>query len=209
MSMEGGGRVSPIRPQMAVTGAAGRRSPDRACEPAGALQGAGGPVSDRSRARVRALVLWGALAAVLLALALGASLQQGLLGGHSAASPALRFGAASHPRGTPRTRGGAPRASGAARAGARTGLGIAGRRRARAITPLALGAGAYGAANAAQRMTLRFDRSGVALASATARVDLSVRAAGYGGSLRAPWPGSAPRKANRVAYSHPASANGM
>ena len=201
--MEGGGTVSPTRPQMAsrvrrAIGLAG------ALEPAGALQGAGGPVSDRVSLRVRALLLWGALAAVLLALALGASLQQGLLGGHSATSPALRFGVASHAKraSAPYARRGA-KGLGSLPALARGPVSESLGAEDRAYHATALGAGAYGAANPAQRMTLRFDRSGVALASATARVDLSLRAAGYGNSLR-PLGQVAPRaKANRVAYSHP------
>ena len=72
--------------------------------------------------------------------------------------------------------------------------------------PLALGGGAYTAANPAQRMTLRFDRSGVALAPRSrTRVDLSVRAAGYGNSLRALGQVTPPREGQpgRVLASRP------
>ena len=123
--MEGGVTVSAIRAQMAsrvrrTIGLAG------ALEPAGALHGAGGPVSDRGSLRVRALVLWGALAAVLLALALGASLQRGPARWtlRDEFGPALRRGLARQARDRLALRATARRQGSwePARAGARTGL---------------------------------------------------------------------------------------
>ena len=204
MSREGGARVSAIGAEAAsrirrATGLAG------ALQPASALQGAGGgPASDRGALRLRALALCGALAALLLALALAASLHEGLLAGRTAASPALRFGVASHAkRGTASREPRGAKGLGSLPALARGPVSEALGAQDRAYHAKSLSGGAYAAVNPAQRMTLRFDRSGVALSSVTTRVGLSLRAAGYGSSLRTLGQVAPRAKANHVAYSHP------
>ncbi len=147
---------------------------------------------------LRAGVSWRALvAAAVLALLLAAALWQGLAGERSSVAPAAHFHASSHLRSRP---------SAQERKGLSTlPLGAQG--------PIsqALGAenpayrigafkGGFAASSPAQRLSSRFARSGVALSSGGTHVGLSLRAVGYGSSLRA-LGAVAPRvKAGHVVY---------
>jgi phosphodiesterase/alkaline phosphatase D-like protein len=150
-------------------------------EAAGALQSANGGLSERGL-RATAAVSWHALlAAALLALALGAALYEGLSGGRSSVAPAARLHAATqlHP----------------GAASHKKGLGLSSLPLA-AQGPISQALGAdspayrvsasrtgFAAASPAQRLALRFDRSGVSINSGASHVGLSLRAAGYGSTL--------------------------
>ena len=120
-----------------------------------------GAVSERG-SRTRAIVPWHSLlAAALLSLALGAALYEGLAGGRSTVAPAARLRASSHLR-----PGASPHKKGL------SSLPLA----AQGPISQALGAespayrvsasrGGFAAASPAQRLRLRFDRSGVSLSS--------------------------------------------
>ncbi len=60
--------------------------------------------------------------------------------------------------------------------------------------------GGFAAVNPAQRLDARYDRAGVSVSAGATRVGLSLRAVGYGASLRALAPATPGAKANRVVY---------
>jgi hypothetical protein len=62
--------------------------------------------------------------------------------------------------------------------------------------------GGYRAVNPAQHLHMRFTRAGISLASGPLRLDLRLRAVGYGGELRALPDVSPSAKDNHVSYSH-------
>ena len=138
--------------------------------------------------RARAVVLWRALAATaLLSLALGAVLFQGVAGERSSL---------------------APRSGGFSRHGLLS-LPLA----AQGPVSAALGAdnpayrisasnGGFAAANSAQRLSLRFGRSGLAVSSGATEVGLRLRAMGYGSSLSALGDVAPRADGNRVTYTH-------
>jgi trimeric autotransporter adhesin len=64
-------------------------------------------------------------------------------------------------------------------------------------------AGFFGAANPAQRLQERFSASGAVINNGKMRLGLSLRAVGYGGSVRALAPVSPTASANRVTYTYP------
>ncbi len=136
----------------------------------------------------RVLVSWRALAAAaLLSIVLGAALVQLLAGEHSPAAPVARSGGLSH-KGL-------------------LGLPLA----AQGPVSAALGADdpayrvsaskrGFAGASPAQRLSFRFDRSGVSLDSGATHLRLSLRAVGYGTSLRALGTVAPLVKGNRVVY---------
>ena len=141
-------------------------------------------------ARLPMAVWWRApAAAALLSIVLGAALVQVLAGERSSVAPVARSGGFSH-KGL-------------------LGLPLA----ARGPVSAALGAsdpayrvsaskGGFAAASPAQRLSLRFDRSGVALDSGATHLRLSLRAVGYGTSLRALGTVAPLVRGNRVVYAH-------
>ncbi len=152
--------------------------------------GDGTALASRSVAPLRAL-----LVAALLSLMLGAALYEGLAGEHPSVA-ALRFRAASHLR-----------------------AGASSRRKGLSSLPLAaqgpvseaLGAddpayrvrasgGGLGAVSPAQQLSANFGRSGVSVSSGTTWLDLSLRAVGFGASLRTLGQVAPRVKANRVSY---------
>ena len=162
------------------------------------------PVRVASRRLSRRVVL----AASLLSLALAAAaLYVGLVAQRHSGAPVARLGASSRLR--PGAASGA-RASRASHAKGLSSLPAA----ARGPVSEALGAEdpAYRArlrragsrpTSPAQHLRLRFQPSGVSLSSGTARVGLSLRAAGYGSSLKALAEVAPSAKGNRVTYAHP------
>ena len=138
---------------------------------AGALKTSNGLVSDQLAARARVAVSWRALvAAALLSLALGAVLFQGVAGERSSVAPAVRSGGFSHKSllSLPlAAQGPVSQAMGAENPAYR----------------ISASKGGFAAASPAQRLSLRFDRSGVSLSSGATQVGLSLQAVGYGTSL--------------------------
>src|SRR5271165_6724843 len=152
--------------------------------------GDGTALASRSVVPLRAVVV-----AALLSLALGAALYEGLAGERPSVA-AARFRAASHLR-----------------------AGASSRRKGLSSLPLAaqgpvseaLGAddpayrvraagGGLAATSPAQHLSASFDRSGVTVSSGAAWVDLSLRAVGFGASLRTLGEVAPRVKANRVSY---------
>jgi FG-GAP repeat len=172
-------------------------------ESVAALQTANGSVSGRVAPGAGALASWRALvAAALLSMALGAGLYETFARQHSAVTPAARVGASE--RGLART----SLHKRALHGKGLSSLSLA----AQGPVSQALGAdssayrvsafnGGFAAASPAQRLGLRFDRSGVSLSSGVTHVGLSLRAIGYGASLRALGSVAPRMKANRVLYS--------
>jgi hypothetical protein len=152
------------------------------CE-AGALTGVLRPSIQGTQRRAVAGILIALLILLALSGVLGAS-------GHSAPAPAARARGLSH--------GSLLSVPLAARAPVSATLGAA----SSAYRVSAARAG-FAAASPAQHLNVRFASSGIAVASGTTRLDLSLRAAGYGASLTA-LGASVPRaRANRVAYEYP------
>ncbi len=136
----------------------------------------------------RVAVPWrSVLLTALLLLLLGAAVRQGLAGEHSTVAPPVRPGASPH-SGLSRlpltAQGPISAALGADSAAYRVG---------------AVGRG-FVAASPAQRLSVRFDRSGISLNSGETQLGLSLRAVGYGTSLGALGPVAPRLKANRVLY---------
>ena len=126
------------------------------------------------------------LAAALLALALGAVFTGSLAGRRSSVAPAVRSGSVTHEGllSLPLTAQGP--VSGA--------MG--------ADNPYRVSAsnGGFAAASPAQRLSVRFDRSGVSLSSGGTHVGLSLQAVGYGATLSALGTVAPGAKGNRVLY---------
>ena len=157
-----------------------------------------GAAASWSTLAASATVPWRALvAAALLSALLGVALWQGLAGRHSSVAPAAHFHASSHLRSRPsaQERKGLSTLPAGAQGPISQALG--------AENPAyRVGAfkGGFAASNPAQRLSSRFDRSGVALSSGGTHVGLSLRAVGYGSSLRALGEVAPRVKANRVFY---------
>ena len=192
------------------------RSSTGAAGSAGVLQLAGSPAGAPALGPGRRLSSRALLAGALLCLALGVALYAALSGGSSPAvggpfsvDHALRAGASTRRPGAS-TR--LPRGSARAHATSHDTKGLSSLP-AMAQGPVseALGAerpaywarpaaGGFSAASAAQHLRARFYRNGVSFSSGAAQLALSLRAVGYGESLRA-LPAVAPlAKANRVSY---------
>ena len=137
---------------------------------------------------VRAAVSWRALViAALLSVLLGAALSESLAGERSSVAPAVRSGGFSHK--------GLLSLPLAAQGPVSAALGADDR-------AYRVGAwkGGFAAVSPAQRLSVRFERSGVSLSSRATRVGLSLRAVGYGASLRAAGTVAPRVKNNRVLY---------
>jgi hypothetical protein len=156
-----------------------------------ALQTADGSVGARVTLGARVVVSWRALvAAAVLSLVLGAALFPGLAGERSSVAPAVRSGGFSHEGllSLPlATQGPVSAAIGADEPAYR----------------VSASSGGFAAVSPAQRLHLRFGRSGVSLSSGTTHVGLRLQAVGYGASLRALGEVSPHVKANRVLYARP------
>ena len=181
---------------------------------AGVLQLAGSPAGAPALGPGRRLSSRALLAGALLCLALGVALYAALSGGSSPAvggpfsvDHALRAGASTRRPGAS-TR--LPRGSARARATSHDTKGLSSLP-AMAQGPVseALGAehpaywarpaaGGFSAASAAQHLRARFYRNGVSFSSGAAQLGLSLRAVGYGASLRALAAVAPLAKANRV-----------
>jgi RHS repeat-associated protein len=149
---------------------------------------AGFPVADRSAFRARAVVLWSAVAAaVLLSLLLGMVLMRGLAGSHSSVVAATRSGEVSR-TGLLRL----PLAAQGQVSGALGGDGPAYR--------VSASGDGFRAVSPEQRLRVRFGRSGVWVGSDGARLGLSLRAVGFGASLRTVGDVMPRARANRVVY---------
>jgi phosphodiesterase/alkaline phosphatase D-like protein len=148
-------------------------------------------VNDR-RALSGASVRWRALVAgALLSLALGAAVYEGLADQGSSVAGGAR------PRASSRQQG-LFSLPGAAQAPVSQALGADSP--AYGVRP---SKGGFSAASPAQRLQLRFDRSGVSLGSGATQLGLSLREMGYGGSLVAVGQVAPHRlKPNRVLYQH-------
>jgi hypothetical protein len=135
------------------------------------------------------------MAAVVLSLAIGTLLYQGLTGGRSSVAPAARTHAVSHE--------GLSSLPLAARGpvSAALGAGDPGYR-------VSAERGGFRTASPAQHLTATFARSGISVASSATRlggathVGLRLRAAGYGSSLTALGDVTPRLRANRVVYAH-------
>jgi hypothetical protein len=147
----------------------------------------GGP----RRLSAGAVIPWRALvAAALLAVLLGAALAKGLGGESSATAARVHSG---RPGASWR---GAPSVLPAAALGpVSAALGTSAR-----AYRLSASGGGFAAENPAQRLELRFDRSGVQLSSRGLSLGLSLRSVGYGTSRRALAPATPRVSANRVLY---------
>ena len=109
------------------------------------------------------------------------ALYEGLAGGRSSAAPAARFHASSHLR-----PGASPHKKGLSSLplGAQGPISQALGAESPAYRVSASRSG-FSGASPAQRLRLRFDRSGVSISSGASHVGLSLRAVGYGSSLSA------------------------
>ncbi len=153
-----------------------------------ALQAANGSASGPTAFRASAVVSWRALvAAAVLSLVLGAALFQGVAGERSSVVPAVRSGGFSHK--------GLLSLPLAAQGPVSAALGAPG-----AAYQIVASDGGFAAASSAQRLSVRFGRSGVSVSSGATRVGLSLQAVGYGTSLRALGEVAPRVKANRVVY---------
>jgi len=155
------------------------------------LQTAKGAVSGRIAPRARAVAPLRTLAAAgALSLALGALLLLGVAGKRSSVAPSVRAGGFSHE--------GLLTLPLAAQGPVSQALGAA-----RPAYRVTASDGGFAAANPAQRLGLRFGRSGVSISSGITYVGLTLQALGFGRSLTALGEVSPRVKANRVVYSHP------
>jgi hypothetical protein len=130
------------------------------------------------------------LVALSLSLLLGVGLWEGMPGGHSPAHPAARSGSA--------PREGLSRLPLTAQGPISLALGAA-----QPAYRISAMPGGFRAANPAQRLHVRFDRSGVLVSAGATRLVLGLRAVGYSNSLEAVAPASPRLSANRVLYAHP------
>jgi len=155
---------------------------------AAALQTADGSVSDRTAFRASAVVSWRALvAAAVLSIVLGAALFEGVAGERASVALAVRSGGFS--------REGLLSLPVAAQGPVSAAMGADS-----AAYRVSASNGGFAAASPAQRLSLRFGRSGVSVSSRATRVGLSLQAVGYGTSLRVVGTVAARVKANRVVY---------
>jgi FG-GAP repeat len=157
--------------------------------PASALQTAPNlSMSDPTALQARAVLPWRALVvAALLSVVLGTALYEGLAGERSSVAPPVRPGGFSH-----KGLASLPLSLQGAVSGA---LGADNR-----AYRVSASDGGFAAASPAQRLSLRFGRSGVSLSSGAAQVALSLRAVGYGTSLTAVGRVTPSVHANRVSY---------
>jgi FG-GAP repeat len=148
-------------------------------------------VTDRMAFLTRAMVPWRPMvAAALLSLLLGAAVSQGLTGERSSVVPAA------HSRVLGKRLSSLP-LSAQGPVSEALGANDPGYR-------ISASPGGFRAVSPSQGLAVRFGHSGVALSSGTVRLELSLRAVGYGTSLQALGDVSPRVTANRVIYAHPA-----
>ena len=158
---------------------------------AAALQTATRSASDGTALGATRVVSWRALAtAALLSVVFGAALFEGVAGERTSVAPAVRSGGFSHK--------GLLSLPLAVQGPVSAALG-AGSPAYRVSTS----SGGFAAASPAQRLSLRFGRSGVSVGSGATHLGLSLQAVGYGTSLTALGKVTPRVKANRVTYAHP------
>src|SRR3984893_9951019 len=156
--------------------------------PTSSLQTAMDHVADRTLLRARGMVPRHALViAGLLSLLIGTALYEGFAHERSSVLPAVRSGMSSDAR--------LSRVPLAAQGVVSSALGADSP--AYRVSP---SGGGFAAVSPAQHLGLHFDRAGVSLSSGPAHVRLSLRAVGYGASLRSLGEVAPRVKANRVIY---------